>query len=1047
MRVHVPPSRSARSPKRHAPGKAEESPPPGAGATARRTKTAAAPNSQRSKKSGTSPAPAASPGACPKPTEKKATTLVKKKLLVAKKPLKKSPPVTKKTSKVLAEASPPGSPSGARKSNPGSANRSPTRPETAQESAKVKAKPKQKKAVKSPVGKAAEESPKAKKKALGTKAKRESEDPKKKIVKKVTKLSVGKVSPAKPDSKGKPPVKKSKLVLGKDAPPKKSPSDCLDSSEDSDELLSKSLSKGSVRKGKGSPDGVCRPKMASPRRDDVDAAPKSKAKSSDSAGRVTSPTMASKEEAAKKKAAPKQNVKRPSEPERRSSIPPGQTTSVALVSLPTVSLQKIEKQVVFDTKVEHATTGDKKKITARRKLASPSTSAAEEDTAKSPHSPKNAGLIGKIVPKPLTDLLESRASEAEAKKAKTSSSLKHNVEPETKSKPALHKAVTIKKIKWNDAHVTKKKDAGEKGSKVSAANKHVSKTTSTLLAAKEKLAQWKAMVEHDEDSNSSDNVPLDLLFRGNSESPADVTVEKDTSSSGLASSFKITPEMSENARAEAAKKKIFRKSCDGEKHADKQASGEERGGKKPKDVYEFGLSSSEHGMSDSSLKKERVSSLMDKRKALQRKRVRMKNAKTEKAESPTRVEGSGSDTDQKVKRFRLLGFWSGPKRHRLASLNAIAKVHCMFENESRPAFLGGFVSSPAPKPRNASPRAAAKSAPRGKPGPKRKVPKEKNESDNESVVEPAITTRALRTGHGIRGAGKHWDINTAESTSSSDPPSSSSSSDNESSSDAATDPDAPKGSPKRRHKRPGTPQEKQQSKEKKEAETKRRRKKREPSMDLKDMVVRKRMASLNATAILAASYCNEKKSPRKDSNDDHKKDSQIVPRSPAQPSPRVRPSSPSPILDGSEKEKPFPSILAGEGDEKVVLDDRHVIELRSSAGKGTTLILNKDADVTITGLYVNSTTRSTAHHEGFCSFAGLQYHISSTSHTQTEATAVTTETVIQTDHVSHSHITPSIFNIENLPFYVLDPLQFVALFSAAVTAAEKWTKSGPATKS
>lgn len=35
-------------------------------------------------------------------------------------------------------------------------------------------------------------------------------------------------------------------------------------------------------------------------------------------------------------------------------------------------------------------------------------------------------------------------------------------------------------------------------------------------------------------------------------------------------------------------------------------------------------------------------------------------------------------------------------------------------------------------------------------------------------------------------------------------------------------------------------------------------------------------------------------------------------------------------------------------------------------------------------------TRST-HHEGFCSIAGMQYRISSTSHTQTAATAVATE--------------------------------------------------------
>jgi len=54
---------------------------------------------------------------------------------------------------------------------------------------------------------------------------------------------------------------------------------------------------------------------------------------------------------------------------------------------------------------------------------------------------------------------------------------------------------------------------------------------------------------------------------------------------------------------------------------------------------------------------------------------------------------------------------------------------------------------------------------------------------------------------------------------------------------------------------------------------------------------------------------------------------------------------------------------------------------------------SNDLLITITnsfqGVYVNQ-TRST-HHEGFCSIAGMQYRISSTSHTQTAATAVATE--------------------------------------------------------
>ncbi|GLH10571.1 Uncharacterized protein GBIM_15504, partial [Gryllus bimaculatus] len=51
--------------------------------------------------------------------------------------------------------------------------------------------------------------------------------------------------------------------------------------------------------------------------------------------------------------------------------------------------------------------------------------------------------------------------------------------------------------------------------------------------------------------------------------------------------------------------------------------------------------------------------------------------------------------------------------------------------------------------------------------------------------------------------------------------------------------------------------------------------------------------------------------------------------------------------------------------------------------------VNQDTDVTITGVYVNSTLTRSTRHEGFCAFAGMgmQYRISSTSHTQTESVA------------------------------------------------------------
>ncbi|PNF18589.1 hypothetical protein B7P43_G06259, partial [Cryptotermes secundus] len=105
---------------------------------------------------------------------------------------------------------------------------------------------------------------------------------------------------------------------------------------------------------------------------------------------------------------------------------------------------------------------------------------------------------------------------------------------------------------------------------------------------------------------------------------------------------------------------------------------------------------------------------------------------------------SGSDTDRRARRMKLFGFWSGPKRHRVASLNALAKVHCLYENETRGALIGiygtnGENSQRAPKP---------------SPSP-----------ENGTVT----TTRTLRSAPGLRGVGKHWDMHNASSTSSSAP--------------------------------------------------------------------------------------------------------------------------------------------------------------------------------------------------------------------------------------------------------------------------------------
>lgn len=71
----------------------------------------------------------------------------------------------------------------------------------------------------------------------------------------------------------------------------------------------------------------------------------------------------------------------------------------------------------------------------------------------------------------------------------------------------------------------------------------------------------------------------------------------------------------------------------------------------------------------------------------------------------------------KTRHLKLYGFWSGPKRHRVASLNAIAKVHCLYENETRTAFEASLMKQVASR------------APRGKELKKEKIEEETKKSE------------------------------------------------------------------------------------------------------------------------------------------------------------------------------------------------------------------------------------------------------------------------------------------------------------------------------
>lgn len=174
---------------------------------------------------------------------------------------------------------------------------------------------------------------------------------------------------------------------------------------------------------------------------------------------------------------------------------------------------------------------------------------------------------------------------------------------------------------------------------------------------------------------------------------------------------------------------------------------------------------------------------------------------------------ANSPSDERTRGMRLFGFWSKPKPPRVASLNALAKVHCLYENETGGVYLGGFCKS---KPER------EKEKPKKMKEEKEEQPRKEKEKKVECKTEDNVLKRKLRNVPGLRG--KHWDMMESSSSSSS------------------SDEDC----------------EKEKNAEPSKKKMTKRRKKNEEVMDLKDMVVCKRMASLNATAILAASYSDEK---------------------------------------------------------------------------------------------------------------------------------------------------------------------------------------------
>ncbi|XP_011505333.1 PREDICTED: uncharacterized protein LOC105368115 [Ceratosolen solmsi marchali] len=315
-------------------------------------------------------------------------------------------------------------------------------------------------------------------------------------------------------------------------------------------------------------------------------------------------------------------------------------------------------------------------------------------------------------------------------------------------------------------------------------------------------------------------------------------------------------------------------------------------------------------------------------------------------------------------RMKLFGFWSGPKRHRVASLNALAKVHCLYENENGGVYLGGFCK---PKPEKEKEKDKENKPRKCKEEKEDKI-QQKDKKCNKSKGEETSAKRKLRNVPGLRG--KHYDVLEGLTSSSS------SDEDIEMRREKEKEKKKKEKEKERLERVKEKKLEEEKEREKKKGEEgneievvpmkkpkQKRRKKNTEIMDLKDMVVCKRMASLNASAILAASYSDEKNrlGTSSESSSSSESDVEFIKR---------RRQSDSDIDKRKQRQ-------GGSDADDLVKPSKKV------------MIVNQDTDVTITGVYVNQ-TRST-HHEGFCSIAGMQYRICSTSHTQTAATAVATE--------------------------------------------------------
>ncbi|CRK97251.1 CLUMA_CG010647, isoform A [Clunio marinus] len=292
------------------------------------------------------------------------------------------------------------------------------------------------------------------------------------------------------------------------------------------------------------------------------------------------------------------------------------------------------------------------------------------------------------------------------------------------------------------------------------------------------------------------------------------------------------------------------------------------------------------------------------------------------------------------------------KRSRVASLNAIAKVHCLYENEAR----------------STSDAIIAKATRKSLVVESSDDEDEIGEDENENQKVDFQTKRSLRTAPGLRGIGKHWEMGSMSSEIDSDSdeshgtardvvkwkPIKASPAKKDSKTLTKVDLKSKnqikkvvKQSPK--HKASDESQKEDESDDKKiqlkkssprkssfsvkklSGTTKRKKTKDDDKNSDKNVVTKKRMASLNASAILAANYEIENYAAKHESSSSETSESN---------------SSGSSSEDDNEKNATEPPTMKKEKKDVKM-------ESEESRPKSTNLV-KIDTDVTITGVYVNS---------------------------------------------------------------------------------------------